>query len=75
MSLGARPPLISTCRLGVIAIKHMILADMKEAGTVDGDCKVLAEMHSTGVDYSKSGIPIDMNKLRDLTPTRVRPDL
>lgn len=65
---------MATDQLGVIAIKHMILADMKEAGTVDGDCKVLAEMHSTGVDYSKSGIPIDMNKLRDLTPTRVRPD-
>ncbi|KAI0384693.1 RdRP-domain-containing protein [Hypomontagnella monticulosa] len=65
---------MATDQLGVIAVKHMILADMKSAGTVDEECKLLAEMHSTGVDYSKSGIPIDMMKLRNLTPTRFRPE-
>ncbi|KAI0180770.1 RdRP-domain-containing protein [Hypoxylon sp. FL1284] len=65
---------MATDQLGVIAVKHMILADMKEAGTVDEECKLLAEMHSTGVDYSKSGHPIDTWKLRGLTPTRYRPD-
>ncbi|KAI1471036.1 RdRP-domain-containing protein [Daldinia caldariorum] len=65
---------MATDQLGVIATKHLILADRKNAGTVDEECKLLAEMHSTGVDYSKSGIPIDMNKLRRLTTTKYRPD-
>ncbi|KAI1769919.1 RdRP-domain-containing protein [Hypoxylon cercidicola] len=65
---------MATDQLGVIAVKHMILADMKDGGTVDPECKLLAEMHSTGVDYSKSGIPIDTEKLRGLTRTQFRPD-
>ncbi|KAL7623670.1 hypothetical protein AAE478_005222 [Parahypoxylon ruwenzoriense] len=65
---------MATDQLGVIATKHQILADLKSAGTVDAECQLLAEMHSTGVDYSKSGIPIDTNKLRGLTKTRNRPD-
>ncbi|KAI0133352.1 RdRP-domain-containing protein [Hypoxylon sp. NC0597] len=65
---------MATDQLGVIATKHMILADRKPAGTVDGECQLLAEMHSTGVDYSKSGIPIDINKLRGLTSTQYRPE-
>ncbi|KAI2616222.1 RdRP-domain-containing protein [Hypoxylon sp. NC1633] len=65
---------MATDQLGVIATKHMILADMKAAGTVDKECQLLAELHSTGVDYSKSGIPIDINKMKGLTPTRYRPD-
>ncbi|KAI1759088.1 RdRP-domain-containing protein [Hypoxylon sp. FL1150] len=65
---------MATDQLGVIAVKHMILADMKDAGTVDEECILLAEMHSTGVDYSKSGIPIDTDKLHKLTRTRYRPD-
>ncbi|KAI1800727.1 RdRP-domain-containing protein [Daldinia bambusicola] len=65
---------MATDQLGVIATKHLILADRKNAGTVDEECKLLAEMHSTGVDYSKSGIPIDINRLRRLTTTKYRPD-
>ncbi|KAI5860371.1 RdRP-domain-containing protein [Durotheca rogersii] len=65
---------MATDQLGVIAIKHMVLADMRDSGTVDPECKLLAEMHSTGVDYSKSGIPIDANKLKSLTRTRYRPE-
>ncbi|KAF3070560.1 putative RNA-dependent RNA polymerase 2 [Daldinia childiae] len=65
---------MATDQLGVIATKHLILADRKPAGSVDDECKLLAEMHSTGVDYSKSGIPIDINKLRGLTTTKYRPE-
>ncbi|KAI1084614.1 rna-dependent rna polymerase [Whalleya microplaca] len=65
---------MATDQLGVIATKHIILADMKAAGTVDSECKLLAEMHSTGVDYSKTGIPIDRNRLKGLTRTYFRPD-
>ncbi|XXG96387.1 hypothetical protein Hte_002669 [Hypoxylon texense] len=65
---------MATDQLGVIAVKHMILADMKEGGTVDPECLTLAEMHSTGVDYSKSGIPINADQMRRLTRTKYRPD-
>ncbi|KJZ71946.1 hypothetical protein HIM_08626 [Hirsutella minnesotensis 3608] len=58
--------------LGLIANRHQILADVSDQGTVDGKCVQLAEMHSTAVDFSKTGIPvnaIDMPK-----PPRTRPD-
>lgn len=31
-------------------------------------------MHSTGVDYSKTGIPVDMSQLREIKSNRYRPD-
>ncbi|ORY56863.1 RNA dependent RNA polymerase-domain-containing protein [Pseudomassariella vexata] len=65
---------MSTDQLGLIAVKHMILADQREAGTVDKDCMLLAQLHSTGVDYSKTGIPVDMSQLRGIKYNRYRPD-
>ncbi|KAI0967985.1 RNA dependent RNA polymerase-domain-containing protein [Xylaria arbuscula] len=65
---------MATDQLGVIAVKHIILADMHDAGTVHDDCKVLAEMHSTAVDYSKTGIPVNMGRMASLKKTRYRPD-
>lgn len=82
---------MATDQLGFIAIRHMILADQREDGTVDEgnwketetqvllthstDCKTLAELHSTGVDYSKTGIPIDMSRLKGIGIRKERPDL
>ncbi|KAI1106408.1 RdRP-domain-containing protein [Jackrogersella minutella] len=65
---------MATDQLGVIATRHIILADMKYEGTADKECKELAELHSIGVDYSKSGNPIDMGRLRNLTRPKCRPD-
>ena len=45
-------------QLGRIATLHQILADQKERGTMDPDCIRLAEMHSTAVDFSKTGVPV-----------------
>lgn len=44
--------------LGRIATAHMTLADQKELGTLDPDCVLLAGLHSTAVDFSKTGIPV-----------------
>lgn len=44
--------------LGRIATLHMTLADQKELGTFDPDCITLASLHSTAVDFSKTGIPV-----------------
>ncbi|PON25180.1 hypothetical protein TGAM01_v205866 [Trichoderma gamsii] len=58
--------------LGIIANRHQMLADYRDEGTLSADCVNLAEMHSTAVDYSKTGIAVryqDMPK-----PPRMRPD-
>ncbi|KAK5629284.1 hypothetical protein RRF57_005000 [Xylaria bambusicola] len=65
---------MATDQLGVIAVKHIILADLHDAGAVHDECKTLAEMHSTAVDYSKTGIPVDMKKMATMMRTKSRPD-
>ncbi|KAF2271259.1 RdRP-domain-containing protein [Westerdykella ornata] len=65
---------MATDQLGLIAVKHMILADQRPSGTLDSDCLLLANMHSTGVDYSKTGIPVDMNLLKKIRSNKYRPD-
>jgi len=49
---------METDQLGRIAVLHRILADQNEDGTLHPDCITLAEMHSTAVDFSKTGIPV-----------------
>ncbi|KAL8393795.1 hypothetical protein RB595_003517 [Gaeumannomyces hyphopodioides] len=58
--------------LGAIATRHMILADQMSDGTLHADCRKLAELHSTAVDFSKTGIPVDMKELP--RTNRYRPD-
>ncbi|PYH92297.1 rna-dependent rna polymerase [Aspergillus ellipticus CBS 707.79] len=52
-----------TDHLGVIAIKHMILADQEDDGISHPDCQKLAQLHSTAVDFSKTGIPVQLNEI------------
>ncbi len=49
---------METDQLGRIAVLHRILADQHPQGTLHPDCVKLAEMHSTAVDFSKTGIPV-----------------
>lgn len=49
---------METDQLGRIAVLHRVLADQEPAGTLHMDCITLAEMHSTAVDFSKTGIPV-----------------
>ncbi|KAM5343104.1 hypothetical protein ACJ41O_014070 [Fusarium nematophilum] len=58
--------------LGVIAMRHVVLADYNEYGTRHSTCVSLAEMHSTAVDFSKTGIPVDIKQLPK--PPPYRPD-
>ena len=44
--------------LGLIATLHQIMADQRPMGTFDPVCIALAELHSTAVDFSKTGIPV-----------------
>jgi hypothetical protein len=59
--------------LGMIATRHVILADYHPEGTTHRDCIELAELHSTAVDFSKTGIPVDFRSLPKNPP--FRPDL
>lgn len=45
-------------QLGRLATLHQTLADQKPQGVFDPDCILLAEMCSTAVDFSKTGIPV-----------------
>lgn len=49
---------MATDQLGRIATLHQVLADQSDDGTLNENCLVLAEMHSTAVDFSKTGIPV-----------------
>ncbi|KAL3419120.1 RNA-dependent RNA polymerase [Phlyctema vagabunda] len=61
---------METDQLGSIATRHQILADQKPLGTHDPDCITLAGMHSTAVDFSKTGIPVDMKQMPKRNPWR-----
>ncbi|KAK0651077.1 RNA dependent RNA polymerase-domain-containing protein [Cercophora newfieldiana] len=58
--------------LGLIANRHLILADQRTLGTNDPDCLKLAELHSSAVDFSKTGIPVELIKLPKAD--KARPD-
>jgi hypothetical protein len=45
-------------QLGRIAVNHRVKADQRLEGTNDPDCLLMAGMHSTAVDFSKTGIPV-----------------
>ncbi|PHH65799.1 hypothetical protein CDD81_1526 [Ophiocordyceps australis] len=58
--------------LGLIANTHQVMADVEPEGTEAEVCIKLAKMHSTAVDYSKTGIPVLLTDMpRGL---RTRPD-
>ncbi|KAL9017000.1 MAG: hypothetical protein Q9185_005649 [Variospora sp. 1 TL-2023] len=59
-------------QLGRLSTLHQTLADQKPKGVFDPDCILLAEMCSTAVDFSKTGIPVDLKKMPK--SSNVRPD-
>ncbi|TVY55116.1 RNA-dependent RNA polymerase 2 [Lachnellula cervina] len=61
---------METDQLGRIAVQHRVIADQKDGGVCDENCIRLSEMHSTAVDFSKTGIPVDMTKLPKGNPWR-----
>jgi len=41
--------------VGIIASRHLQLADQQPLGTFHPDCLKLAQLHSKAVDYPKTG--------------------
>jgi hypothetical protein len=59
-------------QLGRIATLHQILADQLPNGTKSLECLKLAASHSTAVDFSKTGIPVNLKEI-PRSPS-IRPD-
>ncbi|CAG8983895.1 hypothetical protein HYALB_00005534 [Hymenoscyphus albidus] len=59
-------------QLGRIAVAHRVKADQEELGVLHHACLKMAEMHSTAVDFSKTGIPVDMSQFPRMV--KWRPD-
>ncbi|CRG88837.1 hypothetical protein PISL3812_05872 [Talaromyces islandicus] len=57
-------------QLGRIATTHKILADCRPGGTFNAECLTLAQLHSTAVDFSKTGTPVDVTKIPRSPPYR-----
>jgi hypothetical protein len=54
---------MKTDRLGQISNMHLQFADRHEKGVFHPDCLKLAELASTAVDFSKTGIPINIQEI------------
>jgi hypothetical protein len=63
---------METDQLGFVANLHLQIADQDPIGTLSSRCVQLAGMASTAVDFSKTGIPVDMKQLPKFD--RCRPD-
>ena len=59
-------------QLGMLSNIHLQLADAGAAGTLDPACIKLAQLASTSVDFSKTGVPVDMSEVPRYS--RFRPD-
>ncbi|KIW21574.1 hypothetical protein PV08_02154 [Exophiala spinifera] len=55
-------------QLGRIANLHQVFADID--GTFSSECIRLAELHSSAVDFSKSGVPVDIKQIPRAPPYR-----
>jgi RNA-dependent RNA polymerase len=61
--------------LGLLSVRHLIIADQSKLGTLDPSCMRLAELCSQAVDYPKNGIPVDIdNPPIPRTLIRCKPD-
>lgn len=63
---------METDQTGMLSTKHLQRADQQPLGVLDPGCIKIAHMASVAVDYSKTGIPIDMSALPPYD--RFRPD-
>ncbi|KAI7964060.1 hypothetical protein MJO29_004487 [Puccinia striiformis f. sp. tritici] len=54
---------ISSDLVGMIATRHLQIADREALGTFHPDCLKLAGLHSKAVDYPKTGVPVSIQDL------------
>lgn len=49
--------------MGVVASRHLLLADQNIEGTFSAACLQLAALHSDAVDFPKTGTPVNFREL------------
>ncbi|KAI9449720.1 RdRP-domain-containing protein [Lactarius psammicola] len=49
---------------GMLANRHITIADQSKDGVFDDRCMKLAELCSKAVDYAKNGVPVDIHNTR-----------
>jgi len=54
---------ISSDTLGIIATNWLIIADQSPEGIFNKDCLKLSDLHSTAVDYPKTGNPVPLDAI------------
>ncbi|KAI5478467.1 hypothetical protein MNV49_005108 [Pseudohyphozyma bogoriensis] len=59
--------------MGVVASRHLQIADQELSGSKCDSCLLLANLHSDAVDFSKTGRPVDFRSLPKLS-SRLKPD-
>lgn len=59
--------------VGLIASRHLHLADHSPEGTRDPLCLELAKLHSDAVDYQKTGVPVRIHQLPNVRH-KMKPD-
>ncbi|PLW25163.1 hypothetical protein PCANC_25081 [Puccinia coronata f. sp. avenae] len=68
---------ISSDLVGIIATRHLQIADQEYLGTLHPDCLKLAQLHSKAVDYPKTGMPVtiqDLPKVESAKPDFMCPE-
>ena len=51
---------IENDQLGIIAVNHLVQADVQSDGVFSEQCLELARLHSVAVDFAKTGIPAQL---------------
>eukprot|EP00814_Leptocylindrus_danicus_P018554 CAMPEP_0116022626 /NCGR_PEP_ID=MMETSP0321-20121206/11096_1 /TAXON_ID=163516 /ORGANISM="Leptocylindrus danicus var. danicus, Strain B650" /LENGTH=1212 /DNA_ID=CAMNT_0003493727 /DNA_START=209 /DNA_END=3844 /DNA_ORIENTATION=+ len=59
-------------RLGIIAVSHLVQADVQPDGIFSEPCLELARLHSVAVDFAKTGVPAHLSN--EVRAPRIYPD-
>ncbi|KAI9446025.1 RdRP-domain-containing protein [Lactarius indigo] len=60
--------------MGMLANRHITIADQSKDGVFDERCKKLATLCSKAVDYAKNGVPIDIHNNLPKLLIKFKPD-
>ncbi|KNF06135.1 hypothetical protein PSTG_00645 [Puccinia striiformis f. sp. tritici PST-78] len=60
--------------VGIIAHRHVLIADSSPLGVLDNRCLKLTELHSRAVDYPKTGMAVSMDEIPRSTKGNMKPD-
>ncbi|KAH9989051.1 RNA dependent RNA polymerase-domain-containing protein [Russula compacta] len=60
--------------MGLLANRHMVIADQSKDGVFDKHCMDIAKLYSQAVDYAKNGVPVDISNNFPRPLIKFKPD-